>query len=98
MSSQHVDPDKAVRIHLDVLATRSIGIHWGTFQLNDESLDQPQKALARAARPELDQSTATSSFIQASSVAPGASATRPCVAGSAMWIALLTWLTGSTQK
>ena len=50
MSSQHVDPDKAVRIHLDVLATRSIGIHWGTFQLNDESLDQPQKALARAAQ------------------------------------------------
>ena len=44
------------------------------------------------------QTTATSSRIAASSVAPGASATRPCAAGSAMWIALLTWLTGSTQK
>jgi len=46
MSSQHVDPDEAVRSHLDVLATRSIGIHWGTFQLTDE----PPKALACAAR------------------------------------------------
>ncbi len=50
MRSQHVDPDEAVRIHLDILATRSIGIHWGTFQLSDESLDEPPKALARAAQ------------------------------------------------
>ncbi len=50
MSSQHVDPDEAVRIHLDVLAIRSIGIHWGTFQLTDESLDEPPRALARAAQ------------------------------------------------
>ena len=50
MSSQHVDPDEAVRSHLDVLATRSIGIHRGTFQLTDESLDESPKALACAAR------------------------------------------------
>ena len=50
MSSQHVDPDEDVRIHLDILATRSIGIHWGTFQLTDESLDEPPKALACAAQ------------------------------------------------
>ena len=31
-------------------AERSIGIHWGTFQLTDESLDEPPQALARAAR------------------------------------------------
>ena len=50
MRSQHVDPDEAVRIHIDIAATRSIGIHWGTFPLTDESLDEPPKALARAAQ------------------------------------------------
>jgi N-acyl-phosphatidylethanolamine-hydrolysing phospholipase D len=126
MSAQHVDPAEAVRIHQDLAAERSIGIHWGTFQLTDEPLDEPPQTLARAAREAglgedafsvmavgatrrfsprapsgadvAAQSTATSSLSQASSVAPGASATRPCAAGSAMWIALLTWLTGSTQK
>ena len=50
MSTQHVDPDESVRIHLDVAATHSIGIHWGTFQLTDEPLDQPPRDLARAAQ------------------------------------------------
>ena len=50
MRSQHTDPAEAVQIHLDLLASRSIGIHWGTFQLTDESLDEPPRALAAAAR------------------------------------------------
>lgn len=50
MSQQHVDPAEAVQIHLDVAAVRSIGIHWGTFELTDEALDEPPLALARAAR------------------------------------------------
>ena len=44
------------------------------------------------------QTTATSSFIEASKVSPGAKVRRPCAAGSAMWIAFDTWLTCSTQK
>ena len=48
MSEQHVDPAEAVQIHLDLGAKRSIGIHWGTFELTDESLDEPPRALARA--------------------------------------------------
>jgi len=50
MSQQHVDPAEAVRIHLDLHARQSIGIHWGTFSLTDESLDEPPRALEVARR------------------------------------------------
>ncbi|MEJ8836951.1 MBL fold metallo-hydrolase [Ramlibacter sp. AN1133] len=48
MADQHMDPADAVRAHKDLGARRSLGIHWGTFQLTDEALDQPPIALAAA--------------------------------------------------
>jgi N-acyl-phosphatidylethanolamine-hydrolysing phospholipase D len=46
MKSQHVDPDEAVQIMLDVGATRAVGVHWGTFILTDEAPTEPPLALA----------------------------------------------------
>jgi N-acyl-phosphatidylethanolamine-hydrolysing phospholipase D len=41
MKDQHVDLEEAVQIHLDLGAKRSVGVHWGTFALADDPLDQP---------------------------------------------------------
>jgi L-ascorbate metabolism protein UlaG (beta-lactamase superfamily) len=44
----HVDPEEAVRAHLDLMPRRSLGMHFGTFQLTDEAIDAPLMALRRA--------------------------------------------------
>ncbi len=50
MSQQHINPAEAVQVHKDLRAVRSMGMHWGTFSLSDESLDEPPRALAQARR------------------------------------------------
>jgi L-ascorbate metabolism protein UlaG (beta-lactamase superfamily) len=52
MSPVHMNPDEAVRTHLDVRARVSIGMHFGTFQLTDEGIDEPLRALERARESE----------------------------------------------
>lgn len=50
MSGQHVDPEEAVKIHEDVHSKKSIGVHWGTFELADDPLDEPPRLLKEAVR------------------------------------------------
>ncbi|MGB0955940.1 MAG: MBL fold metallo-hydrolase, partial [Panacagrimonas sp.] len=45
---QHMSPDEAVQAHLDLNAARSLGIHFGTFELADDGQFEPPQALARA--------------------------------------------------
>lgn len=48
MAGQHVNPHEAVCIYKDTQAKQAIGIHWGTFQLTDEGIRAPEKALQAA--------------------------------------------------
>jgi len=48
MKDQHMDPDEAVRAHLDLESHLSVGTHFGCFQLTDEGIDEPVLELARA--------------------------------------------------
>lgn len=50
MAPVHINPDEAVRIHQDLAAGHSLAMHWGTFVLTDEPLDEPPKALDAARR------------------------------------------------
>jgi L-ascorbate metabolism protein UlaG (beta-lactamase superfamily) len=41
MREQHMNPDDAVLAHRDLKSKLSIGMHFGTFQLTDEGIDDP---------------------------------------------------------
>jgi len=48
MKQHHMNPEEALQAHADIKAKKSIGIHWGTFILTDEPLDEPPQKLGAA--------------------------------------------------
>lgn len=48
MQDSHMNPKEAVEAHLLLKAKHSIPIHFGTFQLSDEGIDEPVKELNEA--------------------------------------------------
>ena len=41
MEKQHMNPEQAVQAFVDLKAARFVAMHWGTFKLTDEPLDEP---------------------------------------------------------
>ena len=50
MQAVHMNPAEAVQAHLDLEASDSIGMHFGTFQMTTEGIDEPVRALDEACR------------------------------------------------
>jgi N-acyl-phosphatidylethanolamine-hydrolysing phospholipase D len=50
MASQHMDPADALRAFQDLGARTMVGMHWGTFDLTDEPVDEAPRELARVLR------------------------------------------------
>jgi N-acyl-phosphatidylethanolamine-hydrolysing phospholipase D len=56
MGPVHLNPEEAVAAALALGARRAVGMHFGTFDLSDEPLDEPpRRFLAEAARRGLDE-------------------------------------------
>jgi L-ascorbate metabolism protein UlaG (beta-lactamase superfamily) len=55
MEKQHMNPEQAVQAFVDLGAKNLVAMHWGTFKLTDEPLDEPPRRLreewARRALP-----------------------------------------------
>jgi L-ascorbate metabolism protein UlaG (beta-lactamase superfamily) len=50
MKDIHMTPAEAVQAHLDLAARQSIAMHFGTFQLTPEGIDEPVRELTNALR------------------------------------------------
>jgi N-acyl-phosphatidylethanolamine-hydrolysing phospholipase D len=50
MREAHLDPEQAVQAARDLRAQRAMGMHFGTFDLSDEPLDEPPKRFRAAGR------------------------------------------------
>ena len=50
MSKQHMNPTDALRAFQDLGARKVVAMHWGTFKLTDEPLDEPPALFRQGAR------------------------------------------------
>jgi L-ascorbate metabolism protein UlaG (beta-lactamase superfamily) len=50
MKTNHINPGEAVEIFKALKPTAALGVHWGTFQLTFEGIDEPRQRLAKLRR------------------------------------------------
>jgi L-ascorbate metabolism protein UlaG (beta-lactamase superfamily) len=50
MRTHHINPDEAVAIFEALNPAAALGVHWGTFQLTFEGIDDPTRRLAELRR------------------------------------------------
>ncbi len=50
MKDIHLNPEEAVKAHIDLHSSNSLSMHFGTFQLTHEGINKPVKDLATALR------------------------------------------------
>jgi L-ascorbate metabolism protein UlaG (beta-lactamase superfamily) len=50
MEANHMNPEEAVRVFEALSPKTALGMHWGTFQLTFEAIDDPPRRLAEARR------------------------------------------------
>jgi N-acyl-phosphatidylethanolamine-hydrolysing phospholipase D len=48
MCHQHMNPEEACKVHQDIQAKYSLGVHWGTFMMSDEHYLDPPKDFEKA--------------------------------------------------
>lgn len=42
----HMNPEEAVSVHKKLASNLSVGMHWGSFPLSEEPMDEPPRWLA----------------------------------------------------
>ena len=47
MKDHHCNVEEAIQIHKDLKSKNSFAMHWGTFQLTDEPMDEPPRLLEK---------------------------------------------------
>ena len=48
MKAAHMNPEEAVKAFEDLQAKYGVAIHWGTFKLTTERMDEPPERLRRS--------------------------------------------------
>jgi len=56
MRDAHMHPSEALKLHQKLQVKKSLGIHWGSFALSEEPLDEPPRLLQQAIEEENDPS------------------------------------------